>query len=927
MIKVSSFTGYLVPYSLVLCFADMCSSWFTLDCYSSIYNDKYPGYSLHHEVGRCLRNMVNLLADHQQKTYTLLKMWPSLVIGSILRDLESSPDFLITITKDLDPILKRSSFYIDEVATILGPTHAMMRLELAGLWKTMGHPIVDMDASTSNWVKKGTILKRGLEPAAELIDNMFKKEFCRQFYKTHKKWPNLTMREETPDHIKACYHSNEWGETTTLKWDPEDFKHVTLLKCFEFNYHIDAIDIISDKAIIPRLPEWIHEYDTKAFRTLHGHFPRGPSPTTKSVVMHYLTSEIFDCKEILTLIDSGIIPSDWRVMVAVPKEREFKEKDARCFGKMTPEMRAYQVVTEKNIADIIFRYIKHQSMTLSEEQLTKTLNRMSCPGEGHDYVNIIIDFSSWCTHFRAELLEPLFSSLDSLFGLKNVYRFTHTFPLISTLLFQDRYAPPSQGCDDLPCEWPRCVRGPEAWLEGLRQKGWTLATILIILRAAHMCDTTASLLGQGDNQVIVLRIPSSKYLQDRRLSPDQYTQQFLRVLENICEQSGIVIKVPESWKSRRLLEYGRRYFVDGVQVSCALKKVSRLTSEANQSIHTLNTVIAGLFSSGTSIAGDDLTPIPAYMITVFEAALTLWRCHSEYRTQSNEWMATLLLMNRSVGGYPTVLFPQFALRATQDTLSLGFSVMKHLLTVPSLRGEVFRLLDITKPVRVDPLQLIKDPGSIPLNIPPQPENMFRRKLKEGLPSIVKNQSLTPIFGMDADREEECLKNDLLAIQPINPKLMCKLWQLSNVGVREKVIGKFATSRSIQTASLGTWIDEKALKTSIDALQVRTANYYIKSKNRPFTRTLDLCECVTQLTQLTRETLWDLQLEGITMPTPRDKITIIPWSKVTEELVPSSIMIGWSGSRMQNSFFPQRASDTIHWLSNQGEDQESCSSSS
>lgn len=98
-------------------------------------------------------------------------------------------------------------------------------------------------------------------------------------------------------------------------------------------------------------------------------------------------------------------------MVAVPKEREFKEVDARCFGKMTPEMRAYQVVTEKNLADVIFRYIKHQSMTLTEEQLTKTLNRLSCPGEGHDYVNIIIDFSSWCTHFRAELLALLMSGL------------------------------------------------------------------------------------------------------------------------------------------------------------------------------------------------------------------------------------------------------------------------------------------------------------------------------------------------------------------------------------------------------------------------------------------------------------------------------------------------------------------------------------
>lgn len=204
--------------------------------------------------------------------------------------------------------------------------------------------------------------------------------------------------------------------------------------------------------------------------------------------------------------------------------REFKPRDARCFGNMTPEMRAYQVVTEKNLADIIFRYIKHQSMTFSEEQLTKTLNRMSCPGEGHDYINIIIDFSSWCTHFRAELLAHLFASLDALFGLHNLYGFTHIFPLISTLLFQDRYAPPVQEPSGSPLEGNRCVIGPEAWLEGLRQKGWTLATILIILRAAHMCDSTASLLGQGDNQVNCLahslyKVPTRKEIDSGSIYP------------------------------------------------------------------------------------------------------------------------------------------------------------------------------------------------------------------------------------------------------------------------------------------------------------------------------------------------------------------------------------------------------------------------
>lgn len=40
-IKVSTATCYLVPYSLIVCFADMCASWFSLDCYASLYTSTY----------------------------------------------------------------------------------------------------------------------------------------------------------------------------------------------------------------------------------------------------------------------------------------------------------------------------------------------------------------------------------------------------------------------------------------------------------------------------------------------------------------------------------------------------------------------------------------------------------------------------------------------------------------------------------------------------------------------------------------------------------------------------------------------------------------------------------------------------------------------------------------------------------------------
>lgn len=136
--------------------------------------------------------------------------------------------------------------------------------------------------------------------------------------------------------------------------------------------------------------------------------------------------------------------------------------------------------------------------------------------------------------------------------------------------------------------------------------------------------------------------------------------------------------------------------------------------------------------------------------------------------------------------------------------------------------------------------------------------------------MIKHKSMAIVFAMQADEERRLLR-DLLSIIPSNPQLSCKIWQFSNVDIREKVIGKFVTSQSIQSASLGSWSDEKSLLANTEALEDRTASYYLREKNRPFTFVLEKESCVTTFTQRLRDTPWGLQLEGITMPTPADKI--------------------------------------------------------
>lgn len=54
---------------------------------------------------------------------------------------------------------------------------------MSGLCKLFGHPIVYVRDSAIAWSEKGMILKEGLEHMGIELSNMFKLEFCRNYYR------------------------------------------------------------------------------------------------------------------------------------------------------------------------------------------------------------------------------------------------------------------------------------------------------------------------------------------------------------------------------------------------------------------------------------------------------------------------------------------------------------------------------------------------------------------------------------------------------------------------------------------------------------------------------------------------------------------------------------------------------------------------
>ena len=87
---------------------------------------------------------------------------------------------------------------------------------------------------------------------------------------------------------------------------------------FEFDMFVDPADLLTDKAIIPSLGQWPHEYDKQAYRTHHGAFPVSAQKTESRVILDYLTRNDLELQRILGAISRGEVPDEWKVMFAVP---------------------------------------------------------------------------------------------------------------------------------------------------------------------------------------------------------------------------------------------------------------------------------------------------------------------------------------------------------------------------------------------------------------------------------------------------------------------------------------------------------------------------------------------------------------------------------------------------------------------------------
>lgn len=195
----------------------------------------------------------------------------------------------------------------------------------------------------------------------------------------------------------------------------------------------------------------------------------------------------------------------------------------------------------------------------------------------------------------------IFRFLDRLLGLMEVYTYTHEFFRNSLIALTSNLNPPETviGPDKAhgdPEECDTLWYNHHGGFDGIRQKGWTLITIGLLLLVEARIGIKFQKIGQADNQVCRLYLLKK----DPTLSDEEYAvlyrddiqeqvSLFWTVLNDISNKIGLKTKPEESATSSNIVIYGKNILYKGFYLHMSLKKISRCLPDVNE-VYPSNTL-------------------------------------------------------------------------------------------------------------------------------------------------------------------------------------------------------------------------------------------------------------------------------------------------------------------------------------------------
>ncbi|QBK47216.1 RdRP [Anopheles marajoara virus] len=895
----------VLPTTLLMCCADKMQSLFGLKLYwllTDIYS-RYPGLSILGTGSELIDKFRKLRRSKLEGFFAFAASWEPLIVGDTIAQPDDEGDTGLFMNQ-----VESMQVYLDSTDTGLnifhflpprgcGTSQRRMWLELTGIVKIFGYPILK-ERMLLDQLKEHGVKAHPDFSFSTLNDTMglIKRDFVINYREKTGKFPKFLY---CPDKILDFINRDEvFPKKLTREY--RLWNEVVFDKTLEFDYVPDPSELSKDSACAVPLSQWPSMYDKCAYMFHYGK----PMPLFaekkdcyKRVIMAFLNAEEDKIRKSVRKIENLEFDPENKIIVQCGKELEQKEDTGRAFTKQTADQRYLQVTMEMNIAESIFKFVPEQSMTDGEVALAN--RQMAQYKELGGLVDFIsMDLTKWCLNHRSVMVEDIGKMYDDLFGLNGLYKTSHDFFVHCNVFVNSRMCPPDYDDKGNPIPGDFFMNNFVGGCEGLHQKKWTHLTIGIIKLALERTDIQGTLMGQGDNQIVMLHYDKSE-MENR----DRIRKSFLSQCERLFISVGHKLKRQETWYSSQLHEYGKLRMYKGMTVSQGTKKSTKLIPDINDGLFAISSSISTINTLTEAIAKGNQDADVAFTMNQVLLANFLHRRGIVKSKQKKFIVRLLLLYPTDFGGISLSTFHSHSVRGHDDPVTLWLALYY---VIRMLDDKVF--LEVMKCVTLYPsspalsaldrTRLMEDPHCLRVSTLPTANRKISEFCLKYLKSDhVTNPAIKRLYKTSVSMDYNNLIEALDKMQPLYVSLANVLLKNSNAGIGMLLQGKFTSVKSIEMAS-----KEYGKVSLIDLISDTNARYVSALQSRlyraNFLRNLEIfaeTDCPTKLADILRKMHWNKDLVGVTKPPHTHQVRMVNYDHCPPEMKSRSVLIKLSSA--------------------------------
>ncbi|DAZ87761.1 TPA_asm: L protein [Sphaeridiorhabdovirus 3] len=711
-----------------------------------------------------------------------------------------------------------------------------------GIFRHWGHPYIEYYEGLQK-LHENVTLEKDINTAYvnKLASDLARKIFKYSF-KKNKRWPIDTTDLDENHLLMKHFKDHTWPNRSEERSFGDRWHTLPMSKVFDVPTTVNLSEILDDKS---------HSLNYSALRQAISEGHIGLTRDRKVLISTLFTPEV-NVYQLLKKIDEEGLSKEDLVIGLRAKERELK-RIGRFFALMTFNLRIYFVVTELMIAKHILPLFPSLTMSTSLNDVFKKMTQC-VPGHGTDQTEHIsyaehFDYEKWNNHQRYESTAPIFKVMDKAFGFKNLIARTHEIFQKSFVYFANK-PEHMEVVDGVIRNKPGsplvCWHGQAGGLEGLRQKGWSIISLLMINRESRNRNPRVRTLAQGDNQVVCItyKLPSFNTPTDRLQNLKELSENKNHLLACIyggASKLGLIIKPDESWGSFNYLIYGKFALIGGNLICSESKRYSRVNSVSNDLIQNMSNSLSSAVTTCLTVCqqSDSVTKaihmylvygscvirnILAYNLSICKP-IRDWKAIEQMDTQ----ISRILFLDSSLGGLGGSSLLRFFVRqfpdAVTESLTFWKAVASHTEN-PTLQNLAWSCghPNIERAASAnDIMRLIESPTSLNCKTGVNVSSILKTLVREELfnrQTDIKHQTIRECVRY-SKLERSSFLMFLNSIMPRFPRFLSNFYDASIHGFTDSIVGLIQNSRTIRaifTARFSEQVCERIRQSELESIE-------------------------------------------------------------------------------------------------------------